>query len=369
VEKQHPVYLEAEIKLVEETEELKKAVASVVSFPENKTPDVTFFSGIFVSSGENLNKAYFLPTELVKAHNTIVNKPIDIEHSESEIVGHIYSSAFVDKSGNLLDIKELSGKRSDELERMDIDVVIGGILYKSRFPELAEEVKDMKWKLSMETYFMDYDVKIGNVILSKKDAEALGVASDSVLGRIARVLRSGKEIAKGEITRVLRGLLFSGVGLVKNPANPASVILEVASKRKTVIDNGEEIIIDLEPKGDEIMGKKKEQAQDFTSPSDVSGGPNATDIRTQTSVGICVSYKRRVVDATFQGPDSPVIHEDWCALYETSCTSPSRGADNPECLRRKVRSTAKIYTEAKLKELAAMDKRGYLLARLQNLLK
>lgn len=368
--KQHPIELEANIQLIEETEELKKAVASIVSFPDNKTPDLSYFTGIFVSSGENLNKAYFMPSELVKAHDTIANKPLDIEHSESEIVGHIYDAAFIDRAGNKVEVSDLKNKTTAELEKIELDVMIAGILYKSRFPELAKEVKDNKWKLSMETYFTDFDVKVGNVIMTQQEAEALGLASEDVLGKIAKILRRGTEIAKGAVTRVLRNLLFSGCGLVKNPANPRSVILEVAAKRSQKHDDAE-IVIELEPvNGDNTMAKDKEKAAgpDFTSPADVSGGPGAYETRQQTSIGICVSYKRRVVDATFEGPDAPVLHEDWCALYEQSCTSPSRGADNPECLRVKAKQIAKSYTTSKLEQLYAQDRRGDLVIQLRNLL-
>jgi len=349
--KYDPVTLEAEIELFEGTEELKQEVASVVPFPANKTPDMLFFSGIFVSSGENLNKAFFLPSELVKSHNTINNKALDIEHDDTQIVGHIYSSAFVDHAGNKLEIASLQDMKQDELEKLDVDVMIAGIIYKSRFPELAREVKENKWKLSMETYFQDYDVKIGDLILSKKEAEALGLASDSVLGRVAKVLQKGKEIAKGEVARVLRNLLFSGCGLVKNPANPRSVILETAKKKE--LEEGE-LVIELDPK---TVLKNKEEA-------DV----DVVDIRSQTSVGICVSYKRRVIDATFEGPNTKVLHNDWCTLYDTGCTSPSRGADNPECIRHKVIEVTQNYAQHKLEDMKAEDRRGNLLAQLKSLL-
>lgn len=370
--KYSPVELVAEISFFEGSEALKKEVASIVKFPENKTPDVLFFSGIFVSSGENLNKAYFMPSELVKSFDTIANKPLDLEHKEVEIVGHIYSAAFADKNGAKVEISQLKEMAAIEIEKMELDVVIAGILYKNRFPELADEVKNNKWKLSMETYYEDFDVKVGNTILSRKEAEALGIATENVLGKVAKLLKQGKEIAKGSITRVLRGLIFSGCGLVQNPANPRSVILETAAKKKEA-ENMDEIVIELEPvaepvKGDKDMKKEGADVRDSTSPADVSGGPGAYDIRTQTSVGICVSYKRRVIDATFEGPDAKVLHEDWCALYEQGCTSPSRGADHPKCLRNTVAKTAKSYVEAKLKKLDKEDKRGDLLVQLKSLL-
>ncbi len=326
-----------------------------------------FFSGIFVSSGENLNKAFFLPSELVKSHHTIDNKALDLEHKETDIVGHIYSSVFVDRTGKKLDIETLKELNEKELNKMEMDVMIAGILYKSRFPELAKEVKDDKWKLSMETFFQDFDVKIGDLIMSRKEAEALGLASDEVLGRIAKILRKGKEIATGQIARVLRNLLFSGCGLVKSPANPRSVILETAKKRVEV--KGDEIIVELEP--DEVENedmKDKERGQEHTSPAADPGGVDSYDIRTQTSPGICVSYRRRVIDATYEGPDTKILHEDWCTLYDTACTSPSRGADHPECIRKQIIELTGRYTHHKLESLAERDKRGDLLARLRNLL-
>ena len=360
----NPVTIEANIELLESTDELRREVASVVNFPENKTPDILFFSGIFVSSGANLNDAFFMPTEMVASHHTIDNKALDIEHEETEIVGHIYSSAFVDRAGNKLNIKELQGMSPEELDRMDLDVMIAGIVYKSRFPELAQEVKDNKWKLSMETYFSNYDVKIGNLILSRQEAEAMGLASDDVLGRIAKILKKGKEVAKGQVMRVLRELMFSGCGLVKNPANPRSLILETAKKK------GEEImVVELEPTEEELNEKEREDAEAIvTSPATVAPGPGADDVRTQTSPGICINYKRRVIDATFEGPDAKVLHDDWCALYDTACTSPSRGADHPECIRQVIVSKTGEYTRYKLSDLKAMDKRGDLLADLMEAL-
>ena len=365
-----PITIEANIELLDSTDELKREVASVVNFPENKTPDVLFFSGIFVSSGANLNDAFFMPAEMVAAHHTIDNKALDIEHEETEIVGHIYSSAFVDRAGNKLDIQDLKKMHKSELDKMDLDVMIAGILYKSRFPELAREVQENKWKLSMETYFADYDIKIGNLVMSRQEAEALGLASDSVLGRVARILKKGKEMAKGEITRVLRDLMFSGCGLVKNPANPRSLILETAKHK------GEDImVVELEPdvvKSEKVVKAGKEEREDaeaiVTSPAAVSPGPGAGDIRSQTSIGICVSYKRRVIDATFEGPDAKVLHEDWCALYDQACTSASRDAHHPDCLRRRAIEEATNYANYKLSELDAADKRGNLLSNLKEIL-
>jgi len=349
-----PVTLEAEIQIIEGTKELMKEAAAVIEFPKNKTPDILFFSGCFVSSGENLNHAYFMSSELVQGFHTIVNKPLDIEHAEDVIVGHIFSSAFVDKIGKKIDISELSNMEVSELDMMDLDILIGGIIYKSRFQELAEEVKDSKWKLSMETYFQDYDVKVGDLILTKQEAEDMGIAAVESLGKMAKIVKKGIQLASGEVARVLRGLMFSGCGLVKQPANPRSLIFETAKKHE---EDGT-IMIELD-KEDKVVSTTFEE----------EAGIDTVDIRRQTSVGICVSYKKYVYASEPVGPDTEILHENWCTLFEAECTSFGHDATDPNCLRNKAEQTAMKYAKSKMHEAENNDNRGRLLHELKCVLK
>ena len=360
--------LEADIKIVEETDALRKAAASIVEFPKNKTTDLMFFSGIFVSSGENLNHAFFMPSELIKAVPSINNKAIDIEHKEDQIVGHIFSNALINRKGATLSIEDLGSLDETELNKMDIDVVIAGIIYKSRFPELAKEISDSKWKLSMETYFQDYDVKIDNIIMSRKEAEALGFVN-SWMGKLAKVIKNGKELSSGSVSRVLRSLLFSGCGVVKNPANPRSVVLETAKKQ---LDGDTDIVINM----DDIHNNKDSNMSDNKDMNKVDGegvkvvtdkDKEDADVDTlrQTSVGICVNFRRRVIDATYEGPDVKVLHENWCTLYDRECTSFSRDVTDPNCLRRVAERESESYAKAKMDEFVSKDKRKSLLSELE----
>ncbi len=348
-----PITLEAEIQIVEGTDELMQEAAAVVEFPKNKTPDVLFFSGCFVSSGENLNHAYFMPSELVKGFHTIVNKPLDIEHAEEVIVGHIFSSTFVDHSGTKIELAELTSMEDAELDRMNLDILIGGIVYKSRFPEIAEEVKDGKWKLSMETYFQDYDIKVGDLILTKPEAEAMGLTATESLGKMAKIIKKGIQLASGELARVLRGLMFSGCGLVKQPANIRSFIFETAKKHE---EKGT-IVVELD-KEDKVISATGEEEADIS----------VEDVRTQTSVGICVSYKKYLYATEPVGPDTEILHENWCTLFNAGCTSFGRDVTDPNCLRRKAEKQAKAYIEAKMRKDKDNDNRGELLKELKKVL-
>ena len=244
-------YIEADIRLEEETEDLKKAVAAAIELPRNeaKQPDLQYFSAIFVSAGTNLNGAHFLPSELVKAEDTIVSKALDVEHKEEEIIGHIYDRVFISDDNQKLDLVELSKKEDASLdsENNDMHVVIAGVIYKNRFPNLAKEVSEGKWKVSMECYFANYDVKIGDLILTRREAESMGLAyDDRLFGKLAKIVKKGKEIAEGKLERVLRDIVFSGCGVVKNPANPPSVILETANEKGSNTDAKEVIVLDYD---------------------------------------------------------------------------------------------------------------------------
>lgn len=328
-------YLTAPIEIQKETAELREKASKVIELPTEyeKQPDLLYFSAIFVSSGENLNHAYFLGSELVAARDTIVNKALDVEHSEDEIIGHLYQRAYIDKDGKPLDVKELASRETAGLDKQDMHIAIAGIIYKNRFPNLAEEVASGKWSaVSMECYYKDYDIKIGELVLERKEAEALGLASaDSVIGKIAKIIKGGKEIAEGAVTRVLRGICFSGCGIVKNPANPPSVIMETANSKDKI--KSDEIIIlnydELEEESNNLTSNKVAEARDG----------NLDD-----SVGICVNFKRRVLDK-----DGSETASDWCSAYEAKCSSFSRDTTDPDCLRnRELQGIVASYLEEAL---------------------
>lgn len=362
-------FLEADIKLEKPTKERKEAASAVIKLPEEskKQPDLQYFSAVFVSSGENLNHAFFLPSELVAAEGTIVNKALDVEHKEEEIIGHIYDRAFTNKDGEAVNLTELSAMEKASLDKEEIHVQIAGIIYKNRFPNIAQEVSDNKWKVSMECYFRDFDIKIGDLIVSRKEAESLGLAAEdsSILGRVAKVIRNGHEIAKGELARVLKGICFSGCGIVKNPANPPSVILETANKK----EEEKEIVLYWDEEADSEKASEEDN-NNVTSDkiedndSEVSENKEESDMEYDDTVGICVSYKKRVYNSTDEGPNKEVMHENWCTLYDQGCTSFSRDTTDPDCLRYQVRSGATASFNKLLEKRNEVDRREALLERL-----
>jgi len=216
----------------------------------------------------------------------------------------------------------------------------------------------------MECYYSNYDVKIGDMILTRPEAESMGLAHDDRLfGKLARVIKKGKEIAEGTLERVLRGIVFSGCGVVKNPANPPSVILETANEKPTSTDITEVIVLDYDllEKNNKLTSNKVDGDNSvITDPSDTE----EAELQYNDTVGICVNYKRRVFAKEPQGPDTEVVNTDWCTLYDKGCTSFSRDTTDPDCLRNLAAESAKAFAKLLINKKQESDKRAELTDRL-----
>ncbi len=361
-DKGYKFYLEAEIKPLKETVALKKEVASVLDLPDkkNKQPDLDYFSSVFVSSGTNLNNAHFLPSELVMAENSISAKAVDVEHVEDDIIGHIYDYAFTDKEGKRLVLSELQNKEIASLNKEDIHIEIASVVYKTRFPEIAQEVRSKNFKVSMEAYYQSHDIKIGNTIMTTDEAQALGfdVANDELYGALAKVVKAGEIVDEGKIARVLRGICFSGVGIVKNPANPPSVILETAS------DEQEVFIFNYDDLNNKVTSSNIDSNKKDLDKEEADAG----DKNYPVTVGVCVNYHKELLDSTIKSQDSTVIETNWCSKFDSQC--PTAGnAKEPECLINTVRTAVSTIIEGRFNEFNKGNKIEDLTIKLVKILK
>jgi len=370
--------------LVEDTISLQaQEKASVLAFPEEKQGDLQYIRSILVSAGTNKNGAHFIPSEMLKAHNTIVNKAIDIEHDESRVIGHIYDCAFLHKNGDRLDPEQVMAEAAEagtDIDEMDIDVVVAGVIHKMRFPEVADEVSEGDWKVSMECYFKDFDIKIGDTIISRQEAQQLGYNPEELVGNFVKITAGQKELGVHTVSRVLRGITFSGMGIVKNPANPHSIILETADikekqeKNTTVIDleqiealrNNKEIAdTNEEAVLEEAVAVTEDDAAKFYIEVDKSTGGLKRILSTDDSMEnaairwsgpgiagpgsisswpdeICKSFKKRVTKFNaLDQSEAIVLHEHYCALFEEPCPVIGASAKAPECLRNQRNSVTR----------------------------
>jgi hypothetical protein len=232
--------LEAKLNIYKLSPLKQKELAAKLQLPENTQRDLLFMSAILVSTGTNKNGATFLGSELIKARGSIALKPLDIEHKEEKIIGHIVSNMYMDLNGNTLDDEKLFNELASDqekdvklasasLDKMTMDIGIVCVVYKDRFPALAEEIEKGDWKVSMECYYDDFDVKIGELIIPKSELSLRYSHLEKDINKDIKLVLAGRSLGTHRVSRVLRNIRFCGVGIVKNPANEKSLILEAAT--------------------------------------------------------------------------------------------------------------------------------------------
>jgi len=174
-------------------------------------PDLALIVSILVSAGWNLNDDVFLPAELWKARHTPKHKPINNEHDETVILGHIIDSKAVDKTG-----KEIIYTQDTPIPDQ-FDIEVAGVLYKS-LPQIKDKVSNLldqasKGELfvSMECWFDDLAYAIqdksstGNIqVIERKEDTAF-------LTKHLRVYGGTGEYKGYKIGRVLKNIVLKKI--------------------------------------------------------------------------------------------------------------------------------------------------------------
>ena len=197
-------------------------------------------------NGDVINSA--TAAEMVK---NFINKPINIEHDRSRVVGCILTANF-SKFGNNESLAELDVKNMKE----PFYITLGGVMWKIINPQLAnliEESNDpssenyMKVSASWELGFSDYDlVLLDNNNKNLEDAKF--ITDEGQKDKLSKNLKAlggtGKIDNNTYIYRqVIGDVIPLGIGLT---SNPAADVQGVATK-----DNDKIAIIDVKLKEDE----------------------------------------------------------------------------------------------------------------------
>jgi regulator of replication initiation timing len=212
----------------------------------DKQIDLFYLDTILVTTSCNLNNDIFVGSEVWSARATPEDKPFNFGHNQSDIIGHITASYAVDEKYQLID-DEIS---TDELPEK-FHLLTSAVIYKIHEDEkrqewidkIIAEIEDGKWFVSMEALFRNFDYG-----LISPTGESRIVARNEETAVLTKHLRQYGGTGKYNdytIGRVLRNITFCGKGLVEDPANPESLILNnledfkgVASKTVYINLNG-----------------------------------------------------------------------------------------------------------------------------------
>lgn len=232
-------------------------------------PDLALVVSILVSAGWNLNDDIFMPSELWAARNTPIHKPINDNHDEEVILGHIITSRAINKNGD--SIVEVSENNLPS----DFDLEVAGVLYKAlpklqdRISEIIEKANSGEMFVSMEAWFPDFAFGI----LDEDTGVTKVVArteKTAFLTKHLRAFRGTGEFNGKRVGRVLLDITFGGQGFVETPANPDSVI-KVAASQEFISASLEDVMeggvqdVDLE-----TLKKELKDAQDKLQEKDAA---------------------------------------------------------------------------------------------------
>lgn len=192
-----------------------------------KDEDLYYVQSILVTSNWNKNDDIFQSQEIWRAKNTPEDKPTNLEHDESTIIGHIISNWPITEDGMLID----KDTPEDNLPNK-YHILTGSVIYRAfsdpklklRAEQLIHEIENGEKYVSMECMFSGFDYGLLN-----KETNAYEILPrNETTAHLTKHLRSyggTGEHDNYKIGRVLRQIVFSGKGFVAKPANPESVIL------------------------------------------------------------------------------------------------------------------------------------------------
>ena len=346
-------------------EDPKSKLLASLEIRGDKQPDLQYIKAILVSTGTNKNGAVFMPSELLKAEGSVPYKAIDLKHDQQSVIGHMQVMAMCDKDYNMISSPEMKkmiketlkskkkkeGPSQDDTDEEDmwaaldelhkdsheplhhIDIAVGGILYKERFPEISREVAENAYKVSMEVFYRNYDLKLGQLILSRDEADALGYLP--YIGKVVNVKSGDKDLGKFQVGRVLRSLTFGGMGLVYSQANERSVIMEAAALKEELANHVPDSSINFSYLDSE-QREKAESAFGILSHNTVIevASPNDPD-KQLAPLGSCphFSNNHHVLDDSGKVDDAgkTPVQKHWCKLFSLGCPAFAANQHNPEC--------------------------------------
>lgn len=205
---------------------LAKAANALKSKPDRDIFDLHIFYAILCSTGTNKNTDHFDPIELWRARHSCSQKPVNIGHTQTRIIGHMLDSIVVGE-----DLKPIPENTSEGDLPYKFHLITSAVVYKVwEDPKVQAEVNDLIDKISkgstyvsMECLFRDFAFLLTNAATQEQKIIQRTPETAGLTKYLRQYKGSGK-IYNYSLARVLKNITFSAVGIVDKPANPDSII-------------------------------------------------------------------------------------------------------------------------------------------------
>lgn len=214
-----------------------------MEYVKDYIPDgMCLINAILVSTNWNKNDDVFTPEDTWFARSTPLYTPANLNHqgregTDNNIVGVIANCMPVDDDYKWLDVP-----KENDLPA-SFHILVGTYVWSSYFPTIADSIQSKIDKgemfVSMEAYFDDF----GYALRVTDESNIILMPRNDITSWISSYLRCyggpGKVTIDGvsyKVGRWLKGITFSGMGFVENPANPGSIIFDdyIQANKKTI---------------------------------------------------------------------------------------------------------------------------------------
>ncbi len=188
-------------------------------------PDLLYYKSILASVGMNKNHHYFLPEVLWAAKETATYKRVNLEHEEEYIIGADIRAYAVDFEG-----KQIPNNTSLHDLPEKFDIVTEGVIYRSWTDPKTQKIVDNviegmqsgKYSVSVETAYKNFDY-----VLVDKDGVEEFIKRNSKNAYLTKYYKNRQLYQGKKVGIAFDRAIFIGKGIVENPANPRSKIIEI----------------------------------------------------------------------------------------------------------------------------------------------
>ena len=204
---------------------LRTVATTDLSVASPSDPDLYYVKSILVTSSWNKNDDVFGAHDVWAARHTPEDKPTNIDHDETRVVGHMTECWAIDQDSKLI----ADDTAIDKIPSL-LHIVNGSVIYlrwtdpqlQEQTDQLIQQIEAKTKFVSMECLFLGFDYAIktdGNYEIQARTADS------AYLTKYLRSYGGPGNYNGKQIGRFLRNIIFCGKGFVDSPANPESVIL------------------------------------------------------------------------------------------------------------------------------------------------
>jgi len=203
---------------------INEAVQNFATANKKLTKDLYPVTSILVSTVWNTNDDVFLKEEVWNARHTPIHHPVNINHDQDIIVGHMTDIWAVDDHGEIIP----EDTAVEDLPAI-YSLVNASVVYTSWYEEeksaqvmeLINSIEENKMFVSMECIFEDFDYVLSN---AKEYKVVKRTEETADMSKHLRCFGGNGLFGDYRVGRAPRGILFTGKGFTTNPANKRSII-------------------------------------------------------------------------------------------------------------------------------------------------